>query len=311
MCRPKGSTELKEYSKVLGKTLADLARRDNRIVAVTAAMTGSLGLNGFFKEFPERSFDVGICEEHASVLCAAMATQGMKPYYAIYSTFLQRAYDEIIHDICCQNLPVTLCIDRAGISGSDGETHQGVFDLSYLTPLPNMTIAVPKDTEEFANMIKFSASFNSPLAIRYPRGGNNLFGDHKKIVDTSWEYLSKTGGKVTILASGERCISVSFKVKQMLEKDGIGVDIVNARFVKPLDIDLLDKITSDMIITAEDNMLIGGFGGYVSEYFSDKEKKVKNFAYEDKFIPQGGISSLMEDYGVSAEAMAEYIKENL
>lgn len=308
---PKGSAEMKEYSAVLGKTLTELAKKDNRIVAVTAAMTGSLGLNEFFKEYPERSFDVGICEEHASVLCAAMATQGMKPYYAIYSTFLQRAYDEIIHDICCQNLPVTLCIDRAGISGSDGETHQGVFDLSYLIPLPNMTIAVPKDIEEFASMIKFSASFDYPLAIRYPRGGNNSFGEHKKITDTSWEYLVKKGGNITVLASGERCISASFKLKEILDKDGIAVDIVNARFVKPLDIDLLDKITSDMIITVEDNMLLGGFGSYVSEYFSDKDKKIKNFAYEDKFIPQGGVSSLMDDYGVNAEKMAEYIRKNL
>ena len=163
---PVGSVKDKEYSEVLGNTLCELAKEDGRITAVTAAMTESLGLDKFFAVYPERAFDVGICEENASVLCAAMASAGLKPYYAIYSTFLQRAFDEIIHDVCAQDMPVTFCIDRAGISGADGETHQGVFDLSYLSFIPGLTIAVPKDTEEFAEMLRFSARF--PPSARDP-----------------------------------------------------------------------------------------------------------------------------------------------
>lgn len=170
-----------EYSQVLGDTLSELAEKDERIIAVTAAMTTSLGLGKFFEKFPDRSVDVGICEEHATILCSAMATQGLKPYYAVYSTFLQRSFDEILIDICSQKLPVTLCIDRAGISGSDGETHQGVFDLSFLSFVPNLTIAVPKDIEEFKDMLRFSVGFVGPLAIRYPREGKHIFERHEKI----------------------------------------------------------------------------------------------------------------------------------
>lgn len=158
----KSSAVKAEYSNVLGETLTRLAEIDGKIVAVTAAMTSSLGLGGFFEKYPDRSVDVGICEEHATILCASMATEGLKPYYAVYSTFLQRSFDEIVIDICSQNLPVTLCVDRAGISGADGETHQGVFDLSFLSFIPNLTIAVPKDVSEFEKMLEFSATFNAP-----------------------------------------------------------------------------------------------------------------------------------------------------
>ena len=192
----KNSEEVKEeYSAVLGRTLSRLAKNDNRIVAVTAAMTSSLGLGGFFEQYPRRSVDVGICEEHATILCAAMATEGLKPYYAVYSTFLQRSFDEIVLDICEQNLPVTLCIDRAGISGADGETHQGVFDLSFLSFIPNLTIAVPKDIKEFEKMLEFSANFNAPLAIRYPREGKRIFEVQSEIVAGKWEKLIKADGK--------------------------------------------------------------------------------------------------------------------
>lgn len=164
-------------------------------------MTGSLGLDKFFALYPERAFDVGICEENASVLCAAMASAGVKPYYAIYSTFLQRAFDEIIHDVCAQDLPVTFCVDRAGISGSDGETHQGVFDLSYLSMIPGLTVAVPKDTEEFKAFLKFSASYAHPLAIRYPRSGKIVFpASEEPIRAGKWEYIHKSEKK----SSGHR-----------------------------------------------------------------------------------------------------------
>ncbi|MDE6441265.1 MAG: 1-deoxy-D-xylulose-5-phosphate synthase [Clostridia bacterium] len=297
-----------EYSEVLGKTLTECAQKDNKIVAVTAAMTTSLGLGEFFETYPERAIDVGICEEHATILCAAMATQGLKPYYAVYSTFLQRSYDEIVVDICSQNLPVTLCIDRAGVSGSDGETHQGVFDLSFLTSIPNLTIAVPKDINEFREMLKFSTSFNAPLAIRYPREGKHIFKVSSQIVPGTWEVLKDGAGKFAIIACGERAITLSLIACQTLENEGIGVKLINARFVKPLDIDLLNNLKEQNIVTVEDNMLIGGLGALINNHFCSSCKVIKNFAYDDKFITHGSIDNLMKEHGVSCSAIIDYIK---
>ena len=287
----KNSEEVKEeYSAVLGRTLSRLAKNDNRIVAVTAAMTSSLGLGGFFEQYPRRSVDVGICEEHATILCAAMATEGLKPYYAVYSTFLQRSFDEIVLDICEQNLPVTLCIDRAGISGADGETHQGVFDLSFLSFIPNLTIAVPKDIKEFEKMLEFSANFNAPLAIRYPREGKRIFEVQSEIVAGKWEKLIKADGKYVIIACGERAVTLGIAAAEALAADGIAVSVINARFVKPLDSALLDSLKEKFIITVEDNMLLGGFGSLIDVYFSGDKKLIKNFAYADGFIPHGGVT---------------------
>ncbi len=298
----------KEYSEVLGEKLTKLAENDERIVAVTAAMTTSLGLSGFFEKFPERSIDVGICEEHATILCAAMATENLKPYYAVYSTFLQRSFDEIIIDICSQNLPVTLCIDRAGISGSDGETHQGVFDLSFLNPIPNLTIAVPKDLKEFSNMLEFSTKFNAPLAIRYPREGKRIFKSFSPIVYGKWEEMTLMTGKAVLIACGEHPVTLAIYAAQMLESEGITIRVINARFVKPLDTELLNNIKEQYIVTVEDNMLIGGFGSLINNFFAGKNKIIKNFAYKDSFIPQGGRCELMEDFGLSCKAIADYIK---
>ena len=298
----------KEYSEVLGEKLTKLAENDERIVAVTAAMTTSLGLSGFFEKFPERSIDVGICEEHATILCAAMATENLKPYYAVYSTFLQRSFDEIIIDICSQNLPVTLCIDRAGISGSDGETHQGVFDLSFLNPIPNLTIAVPKDLKEFSNMLEFSTKFNAPLAIRYPREGKRIFKSFSPIVYGKWEEMTLLTGKAVLIACGEHPVTLAIYAAQMLESEGITIRVINARFVKPLDTELLNNIKEQYIVTVEDNMLIGGFGSLINNFFAGKNKIIKNFAYKDSFIPQGGRCELMEDFGLSCKAIADYIK---
>lgn len=299
-----------EYSSVLGETLTELAERDEKIVAVTAAMTPSLGLAGFFEKFPDRAIDVGICEEHATILCASLATQGLKPYYAVYSTFLQRSFDEIVLDICSQNLPVTLCIDRAGISGADGETHQGVFDLSFLSFVPNLTVAVPKDTEEFRQMLIGSATFGRPLAIRYPREGNSVFAGNCENVLTEWERLITVDGDFVILACGERMIRLAYAVCENLKTKNIAVSLINARIVKPLDKKVLSHLTEKFVITMEDNMLGGGFGSLVDEYFSDKAQIVKNFAYKDAFIPQGGVQSLMEEAGVSQKAVYDYVIEN-
>lgn len=273
-------------------------------------MTSSLGLSEFFEKYPDRSVDVGICEEHATILCASMATEGLKPYYAVYSTFLQRSFDEIVIDICEQNLPVTLCIDRAGVSGADGETHQGVFDLSFLSFIPNLTIAVPKDLNEFEKMIEFSEGFNAPLAIRYPREGKKLFGDCKEIVCGKWEKLIGGDGKYAVLACGERAVTQAFVAAEELKAQGVNVAVINARFVKPLDTGLLDGLKEKFVLTVEDNMLAGGFGSLVNGYFNGSDKILKNFAYDDGFIPQGGVSELMRERGVSGKAIAEFIKLN-
>lgn len=296
-----------EYSAVLGETLSDLAEKNGKIVAVTAAMTSGLGLSDFFEKFPTRSIDVGICEEHATILCASMAAQGLKPYYAVYSTFLQRSYDELIIDICGQKLPVTICVDRAGISGSDGETHQGVFDLSFLSSVPNLTIAVPKDVKEFKAMLIFSAGFNAPLVIRYPREGRHIFKRHQAIKVGKWEIL-RGGTEFAILACGERAVTIALDAAQQLETEGKHIKVINARFVKPLDTVMLDGLAEKRIITVEDNMLIGGFGSLINDYFSESGKIIKNFAYGDKFICQGSVDELMNDLGVSSKDIVNYIK---
>lgn len=329
---PVGAKKEREYSAILGETLSKLAAKNNRIVAVTAAMTDALGLRGFFEAYPERAFDVSICEENAAVLCAAMATEGLKPYYAIYSTFLQRAYDEIIHDVCAQDLPVTFCIDRAGISGADGETHQGVFDISYLSMIPNLTIAAPKDTEEFARFLRWSEKFQHPLAIRYPRSGKVVFSHRLpkrqpitqrsgKIVVGTWEYLCKSGeSNVTIIAAGERCLIIALKVVQAMEEKGIKgkIDVINGRFIKPLDKKMLSALRGN-VITVEDNVLAGGFGEAVEhELVTEDENKAprqrrtfRAFAYKDCFIPQGSVASLQKQYGVSCEEIQDYIEKLL
>lgn len=297
-----------EYSQVLGKTLTELAGKNDKIVAVTAAMTSSLGLGDFFEKYPDRSVDVGICEEHAMILCSAMAAEGLKPYYAVYSTFLQRSFDEIVIDMCSQNLPVTLCVDRAGISGADGETHQGVFDLSFLSFIPNLTIAVPKDIIEFEALLKFSAEFQAPLAIRYPRESRQVFETHSEIICGKWEELICGDGKFVIIACGERCVSLSLDAAFRLKETGVNVRVINARFVKPLDEEILVNLKENYILTVEDNMMIGGFGSLIDGYFSKGNKIIKNFAYADNFIPQGRVDELMYDCGVSSDAIVEYIK---
>ena len=313
---PVGSPKDKEYSQVLGESLCELAEKNNKITVVSAAMKEALGLTEFFQKYPERAFDVGICEENASVLCSSMAAGGLKPYYAIYSTFLQRAFDEIIHDVCAQDMAVTFCIDRAGISGADGETHQGVFDLSYLSLIPNLTIAVPKDTEELKKLLKFSATYTHPLAIRYPRAGKILFdvADNEDIQVGKWEYLHRVNkeenAKLTVIAAGERCLIIAMKMLQNLQKKGFDFDIVNARFAKPLDVEFLKNLKSSHLITLEDNVFLGGLGSMIDGELIKQEKmlRVKNFAYRDEFITQGSVAALQSEYGVDCHEIEEYIQ---
>ncbi len=312
---PVGALREREYSDILGETLCQMAEHNGKITVVSAAMKESLGLEKFFNKYPERAFDVGICEENAAVLCASMAAAGLKPYYAIYSTFLQRAFDEIIHDVCSMDLPVTFCIDRAGISGSDGETHQGVFDLSYLSMIPNLTVLSPKDTDEYKRMLEFSETYMHPLAIRYPRAGKILFEKRMPIAVGEWEYLYKAeNSNLTVYATGERCLILAMKILRAAQAQGKAFNVVNARSVKPLDYKMLDEDKSENVITIEDNVLFGGFGSMVDIYFmngKNASKKVKNFAYRDEFIRQGSIVELQNLYGVNAAEIEKYVLDVL
>lgn len=294
-----------EFSAALGKELMELAEEDNRVVAVTAAMTDSLGLRPFFERFPERAFDVGICEEHATVLCAALASEGLRPFYGVYSTFLQRSVDEIIHDICGQDLPVTICVDRAGITGADGETHQGVFDLSLLTPIPGIAIAIPKDVGEFRAMLRASLSYPHPLVIRYPREGREGTKTHVKI--GSFEMLRKGDGRAILLVAGGRCLAIAEKIAQKVAEKGLSLAVVNARFAKPLDEAFLRQLQEESIYTLEDNIATGGIGDAVARFYRGSTKRVTVFGYRDAFIPQGEVSSLMRRFGLDEEEIVRVI----
>lgn len=305
----------KNYSKVFGDAMVQLAREDERVVAITAAMPDGTGLSNFAKEFKDRFFDVGIAEGHATTLAAGMAAAGLKPYFAVYSTFLQRAYDQIIHDVCIQNLPVTFAIDRAGLVGEDGETHQGIFDLSYLIQIPNMTILAPKHLDELPLMLKWAKDKNSPVAIRYPRGADCCpkliplkeinYGKWEKVID---------GEDITIIAVG-KMVQHALLSNEELFKLGIKATIINATFVKPLDIDMLKEVARNNkpVITIEDNEVICGFGSYVLSNLNTLgfKNKFKALGFEDEFISQGDTKSLYKDAKLDSEGITKQIKELL
>ena len=303
---PKPASQ-KEYAAALGEELSALAAQDRRIAAVTAAMTDSLGLRSFFESYPDRAFDVGICEEHACVLAAALAAGGMKPYYAIYSTFLQRAFDEIIHDVCGQNLPVTFLIDRAGITGPDGETHQGIFDLSYLSLIPNLTVAVPKDIGELRAMVRMSAEFSSPLAIRYPRMGEE--GEICPIEIGKFDILHSTTSDIIVYAAGETCVRIAHEVLKRAQAEGFSFTLVNARFIKPRDTQFVTGRKEKYIVTLEDNVLSGGLGDGIARLMRESESTVISFGYRDTFIPHGEIPSLAKKYGLDPDEIFDCLRE--
>lgn len=300
------------YSKMFGNTLVEMAKNNKQIVAVVAAMPDGTGLGTFKELYPQRLFDVGIAEQHAVTLSAGLAVGGMKPYVALYSTFLQRAYDQVIHDICLQKLPVTICIDRAGLVGDDGETHQGILDLSFLTPVPNLTIMAPKSMEELRQMLYYSETFDGPLAIRYPRGG-----DEKGVVLTplksfqlgKFEVL-KEGVDGYIYATG-KMVARAMVLADKMEEKGVRYGVVNGVFIKPVDHELirshLDK--GYKIITLEDNMLHGGFGSMILESAMGHfmAGNVLSFGFKDQFVVQGSVEKLYEVQGLGYEELVERI----
>lgn len=287
------------YSTKLGETLNSLIEKDKNIIAITAGMKDGTGLYAVEKEHPENFVDVGIAEEYAVTLAAGMAAGGMKPVVSIYSTFMQRAYDEILHDVCLPKLPVVLCLDRAGLNGADGKTHQGVFDLSFLTHLPNMKIFAPADIEEFRGMLEYAISLSEPVAIRYPSEGISVERTFVRLSDKLWTTV-KEGGDLAILAVGPRMLSLAERVAEKSKKS---IKVINARTIKPLDEDMLDEIKNMPIITLEENSVIGGFGAYVAEYYATKNISVKlvPLGVKDQFITHGTIDTQLKINGLTEE----------
>jgi 1-deoxy-D-xylulose-5-phosphate synthase len=296
------------WSSLVSETVRRLAREDERIVAITPAMPVGSKLEGFASEFPDRMFDVGIAEQHAATVAAGLAIQNMKPFLAIYSTFLQRAYDQVVHDICRQNLNVFIGIDRAGLVGADGETHQGVFDIAFLRHLPNIVLMMPKDENEGQHMVNTAIKYDDgPIALRFPRGngyGVEMDKELKVIPIGSWEVL-KDGKDAVILTFGTT-IPMCMEAAQRLEKQGISVKVVNARFIKPMDLDMLKDIfsTNAPILTVEEACLQGGFGSGVLEHAQEMgyhNLVIERMGIPDRFIEHGSVDELLEEIGLTTE----------
>ena len=303
-----------DYSKIFGNKLIKLAEENNRIVAITASMKDGTGLTEFQKKFPDRFFDVGIAEQHAIGFSAGLASNGMIPVVPIYSSFYQRAYDQVIHDVCIQNLPVIMCVDRAGIVGADGETHQGILDLSFFNIIPNLTIMAPKNFKELEDMLEFATKLNKPIVIRYPRGGEgrNIFKENSKIEYGKAEILQE-GNDISILAIGkmvDRAIDVCNKLKE----DNINAEVINIRFLKPLDKEtIINSVKKTKnCITIEDNILLGGLASNVKELLLDNklDVNIKTFGYPNKFIKHGSVDDIEKKYGLDTESIYNYVINN-
>lgn len=313
----KSSAKGPSWSGLISETVRKLAREDKRIVAITPAMPVGSKLEGFASEFPDRMIDVGIAEQHAITMAAGMAMDGMKPYVAIYSTFLQRAYDQMLHDVCRQNLNVFLGIDRAGLVGADGETHQGVYDIAFLRHMPNMVIMMPKDENEGQHMVKTAIEYNDgPIALRYPRGnglGVPMDEELKTIPIGSWEVLEE-GTSAAILTFGTT-IPMALQAAEELREEGISVEVVNARFIKPLDGAMLDSLAARQIplVTLEEAVLQGGFGSSVLEYYNEQQQEVNvtRIGIPDAFIEHGDVPELLNEIHISVEDLKKQIKSQL
>jgi 1-deoxy-D-xylulose-5-phosphate synthase len=292
------------YTRVFGDTMVDLAARDKRVFAITAAMGEGTGLNEFAKQYPSRFLDVGIAEQHAVTFAAGLATEGFKPFVAIYSTFLQRAYDQIIHDVCLTNLPVVFCLDRSGLVGEDGPTHHGTFDITYMRTLPNMTVMAPKDENELRHILFTALNHNGPVAIRYPRGsgvGIDMDEDYR-IIPIGVAEILKEGKDLIILAAGSM-VYPSLAVSDKLACEGISAGVINCRTIKPLDEKIVDLVKSsgNKVLVVEENILQGGLGSAVLELFNEKgasNVSVKRIGLPDKFIEHGSLKMLKEICGL-------------
>ena len=310
------ATKKPDYSKVFGDKLVKLAKKNDKIVAITASMKDGTGLKEFAKQFPDRFYDIGIAEQHALTMAAGMATEGMIPFVPIYSSFYQRAYDQVIHDIALQNLPVIMCVDRAGIVGADGETHQGMLDMAFFRLVPNLVIMAPKNFKELENMLEFAVKLKRPVVIRYPRGGeskNSELNDKNLKLEIGKAETLKNGTDVTIIAIGNM-VSRALEVAKELEAKKRSVEVINARFLKPLDKITISKSIkkTKFAVTIEDGTKINGLGTAVKELIVDDKIrgiKFKSFAYPDEFIPHGSVNELEDLYNMSTKKIASEINK--
>lgn len=303
------------YTDVFSTVMCKLGGRDEKVVAITAAMPDGTGLKRFRNMYPERFFDVGIAEEHAVTFAAGLAAGGMKPVVAVYSSFLQRAYDQILHDVCIQNLPVVFAIDRAGLVGSDGETHQGIFDLSYLTSIPNMNVCAPKNKWELADMLKYAVVFGGPIAIRYPRGEayDGLKEYREPIVcgRAEWIYRERD---IALFAVGSM-VKTAERVREKLKAEGMQVSLINARFVKPIDEEAVREACREhrLIVTLEENVSAGGYGEKVLRLLSGEEMAADylQVALPDAYIEHGNVEKLKSEIGLDPDSICQSIRERL
>ena len=299
------------YSSVFGKKIVELAKKNDKIVAITASMTDGTGLTEFKKEFPNRFFDVGIAEQHAVTMAAGMAKEGIIPIVPIYSSFYQRAFDQVIHDVALQNLPVVMCVDRAGLVGQDGETHQGMLDMAFFRLVPNLTIMAPSDFEELQKMLEYAVNLNKPVVIRYPRGGEGKTKiTHKTQLEFGKAEVLKEGTNLSIVAIGKE-VSKACEVAEKLVDKGINAEVINTRFLKPFDTELVKKSISKTknVITMEDGTIIDGLATAVKELIVDeglKDVKFKAFSYPDEFIKHGTVEELQKIYGNDVESIVNF-----
>lgn len=295
------------YTDIFSTVMRKMGDREPDVVAVTAAMPTGVGLKRFSNMFPDRCFDVGIAEEHAVTFAAGLALGGMIPVVAIYSSFLQRAYDQMMHDVCMQELHVVFAIDRAGLVGSDGETHHGVFDLSYLNSMPNMTVMAPKNLWELSDMMKFAVHFNGPIALRYPRGeAYTGLKDHRAPVRYGKAEVLEQGEKIALLAVGNM-VKTAVQVRELLQEQGYQVTLVNMRFVKPFDMALVRELSGshELLVTMEENVRNGGFGEQVASFVMEEglPARVQIIALPNRFVHQGSVSSQMKETGIDADSV--------
>ena len=308
---PKEISTTDTYTQVFSKVLTDIAKKDDKVVAITAAMADGTGLSTFAKHFPNRFFDVGIAEEHAMTFAAGLAAGGMKPVVAVYSSFLQRAYDQTLHDVCLQNLPVVIAVDRAGLVGSDGETHQGVFDLSFLSTIPNMTVISPKNRWEMADMLRFAVDFQYPIAIRYPRGsayeGMREFRAPIKYGKSEILYEEED---IAIIFVGHMA-ELADRVRRKIKETGYSCSLINARFVKPFDKEMLEYLAKDhcFFVTIEENVLTGGFGEQVMDYVSSAKLNVhvRNIGISDDYVEHGNVEILRKEVGLDCDTIVKQV----
>lgn len=303
------------YTDVFSTVMCKQGDRNDKIVAITAAMPDGTGLKRFHNMYPDRFFDVGIAEEHAVTFAAGLAAGGLQPVVAIYSSFLQRAYDQILHDVCIQNLPVVFAIDRAGLVGSDGETHQGIFDLSYLSSIPNMHIMAPKNKWELSDMLKFAIDFQGPIALRYPRGeAFDGLREHREPIILGmgeWIYHEKD---IVLVAVGSM-VKTALAVREALQLKGYACSIINARFVKPIDTEILNEAVKDhsLIVTMEENVASGGFGEKVRGYLDESgyQGSLLTISIPDEYVEHGNVDILREEVGIDAYSIQRRIEEVL